>query len=104
MSGFISGGSSFGGRILSRVSSDGFVWSVRVTSHRRGAVPASLCVPFGCKLLALQWARQVVSYSGWRISVRPAKRCKGFPFEVKILFPHVGLSCRAALASLPVVP
>ena len=104
MSGFVSGGSSFGGAVLSRVSSSGFVWSVRVAGRGRSAVPASLCVPFGCKSFALQWAGQVSARLGWRVSVRPARRCQCSPFEVKVLFPRVGLSCRSALASLPVVP
>lgn len=104
MSGFVSGGSSFGGPVLSRVSSSGFVWSVRVASGKKNPVPASLCVPFGCLASACLWASQVVARLGWSVWVRPAKRCTGSTFEVKILFPSVGLSCRSALASLPVVP
>jgi hypothetical protein len=104
MSGFVSGGSSFGGSILSRVSADGFVWSVRVANGKKIAVPASLCIPFGSLSSARLWAGQVVTRLGWSVSVRRGKRCMGSAFEVKLLFPYVGLSCRSALASLPVVP
>lgn len=102
MSGFVSGGCSWGGSIVSRVGGCGSVWSVRVPGGGLGQVPASLCVPFGCRATASRWARLVAARLGWRVVVRRARRSVG-PFEVKVTIP-VHLSASRARASLPLVP
>ncbi len=101
MAGFVSGGRSWGGSIVSRVGAAGGVWSVRVSSAGRGAVPASLCVPFGSMASAACWARAVAVRPGWPVVVRRAKRSRG-PFEVKVSIP-VGLSASQARQALLVV-
>lgn len=101
MAGFISGGSSWGGSIVSRVGADGCVWSVRAPSAVRGPVSPSLCVPFTAQPAASAWARQVARLLGWRVSVRRAKRSAG-PFEVKVVLPW-GLSAAQARQALQAV-
>ncbi|MES9902794.1 MAG: hypothetical protein ABW168_08935 [Sedimenticola sp.] len=101
MVGFVSGGRSWGGAVVSRVGAAGGVWSVRVPAGGRGAVPASLCVPFGSMASAACWARSVAAGSGWPVVARRAKRSQG-PFEVKVSIP-VGLSASQARQALLVV-
>ena len=86
MAGFVSGGRSWGGSIVSRAGAGGQVWSVRVPGGRRGRVPASLCVPFGSMAAATGWARSVAAGLGWPVVVRRARRSAG-PFEVKVTLP-----------------
>ncbi|MCP3867755.1 MAG: hypothetical protein GY703_06605 [Gammaproteobacteria bacterium] len=102
MAGFVSGGRSWGGSVVSRVGAGGLVWSVRVPSRGRRRVPASLCVPFGCMASASVWARLVAGQPGWRVVVRRAKRSAG-QFEVKVTLP-LGLSVSKARLVLPLVP
>lgn len=101
MAGFVSGGSAWGGSIVSRAGADGCVWSVRVPSATRGQVSPSFCVPFAAQGAALQWARLVSSRLSWQVSVRRAKRTAG-PFEVKILLP-LGVSATQARQALEVL-
>jgi len=99
MAGFVSGGRSWGGSIVSRVGAGGVVWSVRVPGNGQRVVPASLCVPFGCLASASGWARSVSAALGWFVVVRRAKRSVG-PVEVKVSIP-VGLSAAHARLVLP---
>ncbi len=101
MAGFVSGGRSWGGSVVSRVGAGGVAWSVRVPCRGHGGVPASLCVPFGSMVSAAGWARSVAAGLGWRVVVRRAKRSAG-PFEVKVTLP-LGLSASSARQALPVV-
>ena len=101
MAGFVSGGRSWGGSVVSRVGAGGVAWSVRVPCHGHGRVPASLCVPFGSMALASVWARAVAAGLGWRVVARRARRSAG-PFEVKVSIP-VGMPVARARQLLPAV-
>ena len=101
MAGFVSGGRSWGGSVVSRVGAGGVAWSVRVPGRGQGAVPAALCVPFGSMALASAWARAVAAGLGWQVVARRARRSAG-PFEVKVSVP-VGVSAARARQLLPVV-
>ena len=100
MAGFVSGGRSWGGSVVSRVGAGGVAWSVRVPSRGHVGVPASLCVPFVSMASASGWARSVAASLGWRGVVRRAKRSAG-PFEVKVSLP-LGMSAARARQLLPV--
>lgn len=93
--GFVSGGSS----VVLRCGSDGVVWGFRACSAGCRPAPACLFVPFGCLGSASTWARSVSSSLGWRVWVRPGRRCAA-AFECKIALPS-GLSASAARAALP---
>ena len=114
MAGFVSGGRSWGGSVVSRVGAGGVAWSVvsrvgaggvawsvRVPCRGHGRVPASLCVPFGSMALASVWARAVAAGLGWRVVARRARRSAG-PFEVKVSIP-VGMPVARVRQLLPVV-
>ena len=96
--GFISGGRSFGAGVVVRVSRSGWVWALR--ARRRGLAPAPACVfvPFGSWVSAQSWARQCARL-GWRVWLRPGKRCQA-AFEVKVALPS-GVSPRVARSLLP---
>jgi len=102
-SGFRSGGRSFGGSVVVRVSRSGWVWAFRASRSASGSfgAPACIYVPFQCQFLARSWCREVAA-CGWRGWVRRSRRCAS-PFEVKVALPP-GLSARAARGLLPPRP
>jgi hypothetical protein len=103
MAGFVSGGRSWGGAVVLRVSRSGWVWSFRAARSAPGSwsAPAAVCVPFDSGALASMWARSVAAL-GWRVWVRRGRRC-GSAWECKVALPG-GLSAGGARALLPPVP
>jgi hypothetical protein len=103
MAGFASGGRSWGGAVVLRVSRSGWVWAFRVVRSAPGSwsAPACVCVPFESSVLASMWARSVAAL-GWRVWVRRGRRC-GPAWKCKVALP-AGLSAGGARALLPPVP
>ncbi len=101
-SGFVSGGRSWGGAVVCRVSRSGEVWAFRAVRAGGSPAPACLFVPFASRVLASLWARQVAALGG-RVWVRRARRCAS-AWEVKLALAP-GLSpARAWRGVLPPVP
>jgi len=92
--GFVSGGSS----VVLRCGSDGVVWGFRAAGSGRRPAPAALFVPFLSWSAASSWARSVSSSLGWRVWVRPGRRCAS-AFECKVALP-ADVSAGAARAAL----
>jgi hypothetical protein len=103
--GFVSGGQSWGGRVVVRVFGHGWVWAQRVASSRPGSWPAgaSVCVPFAGPRGAFALAR-ALSRIDWAAWARRGRRC-GSAWEVKVVLPP-GVrvaALRAAVGALAVV-
>ena len=105
MDGFTSGGRSWGGGVVLRVSRSGWVWALRVTRPADGSFPAPACVyiPMLSRPLAAMWAVEVARALGWRVWVRSARRVSSAPWEVKVALPS-GLPVHSARAQLPPLP
>ena len=101
VSGFVSGGRSWGGGVVLRVSRSGWVWSLRAARAGGWSAPAALCVPFLSRPGSVAWAVSVARVLGWRVWVRRGRRCSA-AWEVKLALPS-GLSARSARAVLPQV-
>jgi hypothetical protein len=96
VNGFVSGG----GSVVIRRSTDGSVWGFRAYCAGRRPAPDCLFIPFSSFVSASAWAQSVPARLGWRIWVRPARRCSS-AFECKIALPS-GVSASSARAALGV--
>ncbi len=111
MSGFVSGGSSFGAGVSVRFSRSGWAWALRAPAAGLRPAPACVFVPFPSRSAAVAWAR-LVAVLRFRVWVRPGARCSCWSaacappapaWSVKVALPS-GVSARAARASFPPVP
>lgn len=108
MGGFVSGGRSFGGGVMSRPSASGAVWSWRSPVAGRPA-PGAVCVGLACPAaLAYELARALAAAvpGSWEVVLRrPRRVAPVFAFELKVIFP-AGLRAaqvRAVLAGAGLV-
>jgi hypothetical protein len=103
MSGFESGGQSWGGGVVVRPGQGGQVWAMRMARAVPGSssAPACLFVPASSCATAQTSARAVAQLLGWSSGVRRGHRCSS-AWEVRVILPS-GLSAGRARALLAMV-
>lgn len=96
MSGFASGGRSWGGSVVVRQGQGGWIWAQRMARPAPGSLPAPAClfVPVSSFAAAQAIAQAVVQRLGWRSGTRRGARCSS-PWEIRVILPS-GLSAGKA--------